>query len=91
LSWDVVLQKFDRGSEATFDLNGARSLLGRTRGFRELEPGIGEVEGRGYAEVYYGAEPSSDVMVSARGRSPEVIELICELAPSCGWLSSSRP
>jgi hypothetical protein len=80
LSWDVVLQKFDRKGETTFDLGAARRLLGRTRGFRDVEPGVGEVEGDGYAEVYYGVEASSDVMVSVRASSPEVIQLICEFA-----------
>lgn len=81
MSWDVYLEKFDRGAEATFDLGAARRVLGRTTGFREVEPGVGEVEDDGYAEVYYGVEPSSDVMVAARGRlSPGVIRLICELA-----------
>jgi hypothetical protein len=80
LSWDVHLQKFDRQAEATFDLGAARRLLGRTSGFCEVEPGVGEVEDDGYAEVYYGVEPSSDVMVAARGSSSGVIRLICELA-----------
>jgi hypothetical protein len=68
---NVHLQKFDRGAEATFDLGAARGLLGRTSGFREMEPGVGEVEGDGYAEAYYGIEPSSDVMVASRAGSPE--------------------
>jgi hypothetical protein len=80
LSWDVVLQKFDRRSEATFDLAAARRLLGRASGFCEVEPGIGEIEGDGYAEIYYGVESSSDVMVSVRAISQEVIQLICEFA-----------
>jgi hypothetical protein len=80
LSWDVHLQKFDRQAEATFDLGVARRVLGRTSGFREVEPGVGEVEDDGYAEVYYGVEPSSDMMVAARSSSSGVIRLICELA-----------
>jgi hypothetical protein len=81
LSWDVHLLKFDREAEATFDLGAARRLLERTSGFREVEPGVGEVEGDGYAEIYYGVEASSDLMVAARGSSPSaVIQLICELA-----------
>jgi len=55
-------------------------LLGQTTGFRDIDPGVGEVVGNGYAEVYYGAEPSSDMMVAVRAGSPAVIELICKLA-----------
>jgi hypothetical protein len=51
LSWDVHLLKFDREAEAPFDLGAARRLLERTSGFREVEPGVGEVEGDGYAEI----------------------------------------
>jgi hypothetical protein len=46
----------------------------------EVEPGIGEIEGHGYAEIYYGVEASSDVMVSVRASSQEVIQLICDFA-----------
>ncbi|MFL5926204.1 MAG: hypothetical protein ACJ77E_04650 [Gaiellaceae bacterium] len=80
MSWDVLLQKFERGAEATFDHGAARALLGRTSGFRQLEPGVGELEGDGYAEVYYGAEPSSDVMVAVRVGAPGVIDLVYRLA-----------
>jgi hypothetical protein len=80
LSWDVVLQKFERGAEATFDLDAAKVLLRQTSGFRDIEPGICEVVGDGYAEIYYGAGPSSDIMVAVRAGSPALIELICKLA-----------
>jgi hypothetical protein len=79
LSWDVHLQKFERGAEAIFDLGAARAVLERTTGFRDIEPGIGEVVGDGYAEVYYGPEPSSDVMVAVRAGSPTVLDLIGRL------------
>jgi hypothetical protein len=80
VSWDVLLQKFDRGSEATFDLDRARELLRQTSGFCEIEPGVGEIDGDEYAEIFYGVEPSSDVMISVRAASPVVYELIWELA-----------
>jgi hypothetical protein len=66
--------------EANFDLDAARGILRRTSGFREAEPGVGELVDGGYAEIYYGAEPSSDVMVSVRVASRAVLQLIYDLA-----------
>jgi hypothetical protein len=79
LSWDVLLQKFDHRTPATFDLDAARNILRRTNGFSEIEPGVGEVEGDGYAEIYYGTEPSTDVMIAVRVASPAVFRRGCEL------------
>jgi hypothetical protein len=80
VSWDVHLQKFDQGREVNFDLEVAQTILRRTRGFRAAEPGVGELVEGGSAEIYYGAEPSSDVMVSIRAASSTVFQLIYDLA-----------
>ncbi|HEX3679481.1 MAG TPA: hypothetical protein VHU90_07155 [Galbitalea sp.] len=80
MSWDVHLQKFDQGREVQFDLQAAQKTLQRTRGFREAEPGIGELVEGGYAEIYYGSEPSCDMMVSVRAASSTVFQLIYDLA-----------
>ncbi len=79
MSWDVVLVR-----DPSFDLERARELLGAAPGFEELEAGIGEVTGDGYAEVYYGAEPSSDIMVAVRTGSDTIFHLIPELAEQLG-------
>jgi hypothetical protein len=80
VSWDVHLQKFHQGAELNFDRDAAVKVLRRTTGFREAEPGVGEVVEGGYAAIYYGLEPSSDVMVSVRAASPTVFQLIYDLA-----------
>jgi hypothetical protein len=80
VSWDVHLQKFDQGGEVNFDLEAAQKILRSTRGFRQAEPGVGELVEGGYAEIYYGFEPSSDVMVSIRAASSTAFQLIYDLA-----------
>ena len=55
-----------------FDLELAERVLRRTRGFCEAEPGVGEIVEGGFAEIYYGSKPSSDVMVSIRASSATV-------------------
>jgi hypothetical protein len=80
VSWDVHLQKFQQGAEVNFDLDAAERVLRRTRGFCALEPGVGELVEGGYAEIHYGADPSSDVMVSVRAASPLALQLIYDLA-----------
>ena len=74
------LQKFDQGAVVNFDLELAERVLRRTRGFCEAEPGVGEIVERGFAEIYYGSKPSSDVMVSIRASSATVLQLIYDLA-----------
>jgi hypothetical protein len=80
VSWDVHLQKFQQGVEMNFDRDAAAGVLRRTTGFREAEPGVGELVECGSAEIFYGLEPSSDVMVSVRAASPTVLQLIYDLA-----------
>jgi hypothetical protein len=80
VSWDVHLQKFDGGAEVNFDLEAAQRILRQTRGFIAAEPGVGELVEGGYAEIYYGSEPSSTVMVSVRGASTAAVQVIYELA-----------
>ena len=80
MSWDVHLQKFDQGREVNFDLEAAQRILRRTPGFRAAEPGVGELVEGGYAEIYYGSEPSSNVMISIRTASSAVFQLMYELA-----------
>ena len=75
MSWDVALVR-----EGTFDLGRARELLAAQPGFEEVEPGMGEVTGDGYAEIYYGDEPSSDIMVSVRVGADTIFRLIADLA-----------
>jgi hypothetical protein len=80
MSWDVHLQKFDQGAVVNFDLDAAKRVLRLTSGFREAEPGVGEIVEGGSADIYYGPEPSSDVLVSVRAASAAVLQLIYELA-----------
>jgi hypothetical protein len=80
VSWDVHLQKFDQGREVNFDLEVAQRILRRAPGFRTAEPGVGELVEGGYAEIYYGSEPSSNVMISIRTASSAVFQLMYELA-----------
>jgi len=81
VSWDVHLQKFDRGAEVNFDREAAQRILRRTAGFHAAEPGVGELVEGGYAEIYYGAEASSTVMVSMRAASSSIaFQLIYDLA-----------
>jgi hypothetical protein len=80
VSWDVHIQKFDQGGEVNFDLEAAQRILRRRGGFRAAEPGVGELVEDGHAEIYYGAEPSSNVMVSIRAASSTVFQLIYDLA-----------
>jgi hypothetical protein len=80
VSWDVHLLKFDQGVVANFDLETAGRALRQTSGFRETEPGIGELVEGGFAEIFYGPEPSSDVMVSVRAASPAIWQVIYDLA-----------
>jgi hypothetical protein len=77
VSWDVHLLKFQGGAEANFDLGAAEAVLRGASGFLGAEPGVGEL---GSSDIYYGPEPSSDVMVAVRAASPAVFQLIYDLA-----------
>jgi hypothetical protein len=61
-------------------------LLHKTDSFRELEPGVGEIESDGIAELYYGIAESSDLLVAVRVASPTILQLIQDLAVELGMV-----